>query len=142
MLAANPGEPLMPMAKIASGGELSRVLLALTRVLADRDGVGTIVFDEIDTGISGKAAQKVGLRLRQTAESETRRRQVLCVTHLAQIAARAQQHFLINKTVKDGRTYTQVTPLSEQEREQELARIIGGTVTPANLQAAKEMLQN
>ena len=142
LMSANIGEPAKPITRIASGGELSRIMLAIKSVLADADEIDTLIFDEIDTGISGKAAQKVGLRLRQTAESETRRRQVLCVTHLAQIAARAQQHFLINKTVKDGRTYTQVTPLSEQEREQELARIIGGTVTPANLQAAKEMLQN
>lgn len=142
LMSANVGEPAKPITRIASGGELSRIMLAIKSVLADADEIDTLIFDEIDTGISGKAAQKVGLRLRQTAESETRRRQVLCVTHLAQIAARAQQHFLINKTVKDGRTYTQVTPLSEQEREQELARIIGGTVTPANLQAAKEMLQN
>lgn len=142
LMSANIGEPAKPITRIASGGELSRIMLAIKSVLADADEIDTLIFDEIDTGISGKAAQKVGLRLRQTAESKTRRRQVLCVTHLAQIAARAQQHFLINKTIKDGRTYTQVTPLSEQEREQELARIIGGTVTPANLQAAKEMLQN
>ncbi len=142
LMSANIGEPAKPITRIASGGELSRIMLAIKSVLADADEIDTLIFDEIDTGISGKAAQKVGLRLRQTAESITRRRQVLCVTHLAQIAARAQQHFLINKTVKDGRTYTQVTPLSEQEREQELARIIGGTITPANLQAAKEMLQN
>lgn len=144
LMSANIGEPAKPIIRIASGGELSRIMLAIKSVLADADKIDTLIFDEIDTGISGKAAQKVGIRLRQTAESNTatRRRQVLCVTHLAQIAARAEQHFLINKSVKDGRTYTQVTPLSEQEREQELARIIGGTVTPANLQAAKEMLQN
>ncbi len=144
LMSANIGEPAKPITRIASGGELSRIMLAIKSVLADADEIDTLIFDEIDTGISGKAAQKVGIRLRQTAESNTatRRRQVLCVTHLAQIAARAQQHFLINKSVKDGRTYTQVTPLSEQQREQELARIIGGTVTPANLQAAKEMLEN
>ncbi len=144
LMSANVGEPAKPITRIASGGELSRIMLAVKSVLADADEIDTLIFDEIDTGISGRAAQKVGLRLRQTAESgETGRyRQVLCVTHLAQIAASAGQHFLINKSVRDGRTYTEVTPLSSAQREQELARIIGGTVTPANLQAAREMLAN
>ncbi|MBO5928549.1 MAG: DNA repair protein RecN, partial [Clostridia bacterium] len=144
LMSANVGEPPKPLSRIASGGELSRIMLAIKSVLADADEVDTLIFDEIDTGISGRAAQKVGIRLRQTAETvnKGRHRQVLCVTHLAQIAARAEQHFLISKAVKDGRTYTSVTPLQNTEREEELARIIGGTVTAANLQAAKEMLQN
>ncbi len=140
LLSANAGELPKPLARIASGGELSRIMLAIKSVLADADEVDTLIFDEIDTGISGRAALKVGARLRQTAESVGRRRQVLCVTHLAQIAAQANEHFLIEKTVRDGRTYTDVTQLSRADREQELARIIGGEVTGAAIQAAKEML--
>ncbi len=144
LMSANVGEPPKPITRIASGGELSRIMLAIKSVLADADEIDTLIFDEIDTGISGRAAQKVGNRLRRTANSTVvgRRRQVLCVTHLAQIAAQAQHHFLIEKSVRDGRTYTDVTPLSAEQREQELARIIGGTVTAANLQAAREMLEN
>lgn len=140
-MSANVGEPPKPIARIASGGELSRIMLAIKSVLADADEIDTLIFDEIDTGISGRAAQKVGNRLRKTACSTNgRHRQVLCVTHLAQIAAQAQQHFLIEKSVHNGRTYTAVTPLSGASRERELARIIGGTVTEINLQAAREML--
>lgn len=143
LMSANVGEPPKPITRIASGGELSRIMLAIKAVLADADEIDTLIFDEIDTGISGRAAQKVGDRLRKTADSTVagRHRQVLCVTHLAQIAAQAEQHYLIEKTVRDGRTYTAVTPLSREQREQELARIIGGTVTEANLQAAREMLR-
>lgn len=144
LMSANVGEPPKPITRIASGGELSRIMLAIKSVLADADEIDTLIFDEIDTGISGRAAQKVGDRLRRTADSTLadRHRQVLCVTHLAQIAAQAQHHFLIEKSVRDGRTYTAVTPLSAAQREQELARIIGGTVTEANIQAAREMLGN
>lgn len=140
LLSANAGELPKPLARIASGGELSRIMLAIKSVLADADEVDTLIFDEIDTGISGRAALKVGARLRQTADTANRRRQVLCVTHLAQIAAQANEHFLIEKSVRDGRTYTDVTMLSRAAREQELARIIGGEVTDAAIQAAKEML--
>ncbi len=140
LLSANAGELPKPLARIASGGELSRIMLAIKSVLADADEVDTLIFDEIDTGISGRAALKVGARLRQTADMANRRRQVLCVTHLAQIAAQANEHFLIEKSVRDGRTYTDVTCLSRADREQELARIIGGEVTDAAIQAAKEML--
>lgn len=140
LLSANAGELPKPLARIASGGELSRIMLAIKSVLADADEVDTLIFDEIDTGISGRAALKVGARLRQTAEGAHRRRQVLCVTHLAQIAAQANEHFLIEKSVRDGRTYTDVTRLSRTDRERELARIIGGEVTDAAIQAAKEML--
>ena len=144
LMSANVGEPPKPITRIASGGELSRIMLAIKSVLADADEIDTLIFDEIDTGISGRAAQKVGNRLRRTADSvlADRHRQVLCVTHLAQIAAQAQHHYLIEKSVRDGRTFTDVTPLSTEQREQELARIIGGTVTAANLQAAREMLEH
>ncbi len=140
LLSANAGEPVKPLAKIASGGELSRIMLAIKAVMADADDVDTLVFDEIDVGISGRAAQKVGTKLREIAQMEKKRTQVVCVTHLAQIAAQAHHHFLINKSVLDERTYTQVLALDMQAREHELARIIGGEVTPTNLQAAREML--
>lgn len=137
LIAANPGEPPKSIAKIASGGELSRIMLAIKSVLADVDDIDTLIFDEIDTGISGRAAQKVGMKLRQTAKN----RQILCVTHLAQIAAQAHNQYLIAKSVRDGRTYTQVTHLNDDGRERELARIIGGEVTEAALQTAREMLK-
>jgi len=141
LLSANPGEPVRSIARIASGGELSRIMLAIKSVMADVDEVETLIFDEIDAGISGRAAQKVGIKLRQTAETTAdRRRQVLCVTHLAQIACRAHHHLLIAKTVRNDRTFTEVMPLDAPGREQELARIIGGEVTEANLLAAREML--
>ncbi len=141
LLAANTGEPPRPLAKIASGGEMSRVMLALQTVLADVDDMETLVFDEIDTGVSGRAALKVGQKLHETAagRSGTRRRQVLCVTHLAQIAAQADHHLLIEKAVHDGRTFTNVTALDESGRERELARIIGGEVTEAAIGAAREL---
>ena len=140
LLSANAGEPVKPLAKIASGGELSRIMLAIKAVMADADDVDTLVFDEIDVGISGRAAQKVGSKLREIAQMEKKQTQVVCVTHLAQIAAQAHHHFLINKSVVDERTYTQVLALDTKAREQELARIIGGDITPTNLQAAREML--
>jgi len=136
LIAANPGEPPKPLAKIASGGELSRIMLALKSVMADADDIDTLIFDEIDTGISGFAANKVGIKLRTISG----KRQVICVTHLAQIGAQAHHHFLIKKTVRNGRTYTDVTPLDYEGRVQELARIIGGTISHAALEAAKEML--
>ena len=141
LMSANPGEPPRSIARIASGGELSRVMLAIKSVLADADDIDTLVFDEIDTGISGRAAWKVGVKLRETARGsdESRSRQVLCVTHLAQIAAQAHHHLLIAKSVRDGRTYTDVRPLDEDGRVEELARIIGGEDTPASREAAREM---
>lgn len=141
LISANRGEPVKPIAKIASGGELSRIMLAIQSVLADVDDIDTLVFDEIDTGISGQAAVKVGIKLHQTATGSSGkcRRQVLCVTHLAQIAAQAHHHLLISKSVRDNRTFTEVTVLDETGREQELARIISGSVTQAGLQAAREM---
>lgn len=135
LLSVNPGEPAKPLAQIASGGELSRMMLAIKSVMAEVDDIDTLIFDEIDTGISGHAAVKVGIKLRQTAAH----RQILCVTHLAQIAARAHHHLLIRKEVSDGRTRTAVLPLAAEDSEKELARIIGGGVTDVNLQAAREM---
>lgn len=136
LISPNQGEAPRPLARIASGGELSRIMLALKSVMADADDIDTLVFDEIDTGISGYAAHKVGIKLRETSKN----RQIICVTHLAQIAAQAHHHFLIEKSVRQGRTYTDVTVLDNAGREHELARIIGGAVSPVNLEAAREML--
>lgn len=137
-IAANPGEPAKSIARVASGGELSRIMLALKSVLADADEIDTLIYDEVDAGISGRAALKVGVKLRQTAAH----RQILCVTHLAQIAAQAHHHLLISKSVREGRTYTDVVPLDAAGRETELARIIGGEVTQAARTAAREMLDS
>ena len=137
LISTNVGEEPKPVAKIASGGELSRMMLAIKNVLADKDDIDTLVFDEVDTGISGSAAQKVGLKLKAVSKS----RQVLCVTHLAQIAALADSHFKIQKNVSDGKTYTNVTALDHNGRRDELARIIGGVeITQATLDYAEEML--
>lgn len=135
-IAANPGEPARSISRVASGGELSRIMLAMKSVLADIDDIDTLIYDEVDAGISGRAARKVGLKLHQTARS----RQILCVTHLAQIASQADHHLLIAKQVRQGRTYTEVTPLDGEGRELELARIIGGEATEAARTAAREML--
>lgn len=138
LLSTNPGEPPKPVAKIASGGELSRIMLAIKSVLAGKDEVDTLIFDEVDTGISGSAAQKVGLKLRQAAEGH----QVICVTHLAQIAALAQNHLLIQKKQQQDRTFTEITPLDAEGRANELARIMGGfPVTELMLENAREMLR-
>lgn len=137
LISTNAGEPAKPMAKIASGGELSRIMLAIKTVLAGKDEIDTLIFDEVDTGISGSAAQKVGQKLRQAAEN----RQVICVTHLAQIAALAGNHMLIQKNVKDNKTYTDIKLLDFEGRKHEIARIMGGTqITPLMLQNAEEML--
>lgn len=138
LISANAGEEPRPLSKIASGGELSRIMLSIKRVLAELDVVDTLIFDEIDTGISGRAAQKVGRTLRATAVG----RQVICVTHLAQIAALGEQHLLIEKSVESGRAYTRVAPLEREQRIRELARIIGGEpITEATLRSAQEMLE-
>ena len=136
LIAPNPGETPRPLSKIASGGELSRIMLAIKSVMAHADDIDTLVFDEIDTGISGYAAHKVGIKLRETSNS----RQVICVTHLAQIGAQAHHHFLIEKSVREGRTYRNVTALDYDGCIRELARIIGGSVSPAALETAREML--
>ena len=137
LMSANVGEDLRPIAKIASGGELARIMLALKNVLAEQESIATLVFDEVDTGVSGRAAQKVAEKLAQVA----RRKQVLCVTHLPQLAALADTHLLISKAERGGRTYTSVTPLDREGRKKELARIIGGThITETTLKSAEEML--
>ena len=137
-MSANAGEALKPMSKVASGGELARIMLAMKNVLAEKDQVNTLIFDEVDTGVSGRAAQKVAEKLRSVAAHK----QVLCVTHLPQLAALANTHLLIAKSERDGRTYTSVTPLDLEGRKRELARIIGGTnITETTLKSAEEMLR-
>ena len=136
-MSANAGEALKPLNKVASGGELARIMLALKNVLAEQDQIATLIFDEVDTGVSGRAAQKVAEKLRSVAKSK----QVLCVTHLPQMAALANTHLLIAKEERNGRTYTTVTPLDFDGRKRELARIIGGaTITETTLKSAEEML--
>lgn len=138
LVSANKGEPAKPMSKIASGGELSRIMLAIKTVLSGKDGVDTLIFDEVDTGISGSAANKVGQKLKQVSQN----RQVLCITHLAQIAALADNHLRISKHFEKERTFTQVEPLSFDGRKRELARIIGGdSITELQLEMAEEMLK-
>lgn len=138
MFSTNLGEPLKPLAKIVSGGEMSRIMLALKVILARVDGVATLVFDEIDTGISGRAAQAVGEKLARIAGD----RQVLCVTHLPQVAAMADNHFLIAKQAESGRTVTNVNSLDEDGRADEIARMIGGAeVSPFTIEAARDMLR-
>ena len=136
-MSANAGEALKPLSKVASGGELARIMLAMKNVLAEQDQVATLIFDEVDTGVSGRAAQKVAEKLRSVAKTK----QVLCVTHLPQLAALANTHLLIAKEERQGRTYTSVTPLNLEGRKRELARIIGGTnITETTLKSAEEML--
>lgn len=136
-MSANAGEALKPLSKVASGGELARIMLAMKNVLAEQDQVATLIFDEVDTGVSGRAAQKVAEKLRSVA----RNKQVLCVTHLPQLAALANTHLLIAKEERAGRTYTTVTPLDLEGRKRELARIIGGAhITETTLKSAEEML--
>ena len=138
LVSANKGEPPKPMSKIASGGELSRIMLAIKTVLSGKDKVDTLIFDEVDTGISGAAANKVGQKLKQVSQD----RQVLCITHLAQIASLADHHLLIAKHIEKDRTFTQVTPLDFEGRKREVARIIGGeAVTQLQLEMAEEMLK-
>lgn len=137
LMSANVGEDLKPIHKIASGGELARIMLALKNVLAENEDIGTMVFDEVDTGVSGRAAQKVARKMSDVA----RHKQVLCVTHLPQIAAMADVHFSVEKGEQDGRTYTAVEQLDRQRRKEELARLSGGEkVTEALLRSAGEML--
>lgn len=137
-ISTNPGEPPKPIAKIASGGELSRIMLAIKTVLAGTDDVDTMIFDEIDTGVSGRAAQKIGLKLKEIACG----RQVICVTHLAQIAALGDHHMLIEKKVQGGKTFTEVTALERDARKAEIARIMGGDViTELTLSGADELLR-
>ncbi len=137
LISANAGENVKPLHKIASGGELSRIMLAIKSVLADKDDVDTLIFDEIDTGISGRAADKVGMQLQKVSES----RQVICVTHLAQIAAYSNNHLLIEKNVSDDRTFTNVVSLDYEQQISEIARIMSGTDLTQNLyNSAKELI--
>lgn len=138
LISTNPGEPLLPMIKIASGGELSRIMLAVKSVLSGSDGVPTVVFDEVDTGVSGKTSRKIGIKLKTIARDV----QVLCVTHSAQIVSLADHHFYIYKEVVDDRTLTRVRELDESERIEEIARILGGMqVTDAQRESARELMK-
>ncbi len=137
MVSVNQGEELKPLSKVASGGELSRIMLAIKTVLSNADDIDTLIFDEVDAGISGKTASKVGEKLRQASED----RQIICITHLAQIACVSNNHLLIEKTTEVGKTYTKVLPLNREERIHELARIIGGSKTGSvSYKMAEEML--
>ena len=138
LMSANLGEALKPIQKVASGGELARIMLALKNVLAEGDQIGTLVFDEVDTGVSGRAAQKVAEKMAQVS----RGKQVLCVTHLPQIAAMADTHFSVQKGEREGRTYTRLERLDRSQRREELARLIGGaSITPSLLESAEELLR-
>ena len=137
-ISTNPGEAPKPLAKIASGGELSRITLAIKNAMADKDAVPTVIYDEIDSGVSGKAAGRIGEVLRQSAQGH----QILCITHTAQIAALADCHLLIQKNVSNERTYTEIHPLDENGRVEALARLISGDhVTELSRANAREMLQ-
>ena len=136
LISTNPGLPLRPLQTVASGGELSRIMLAIKSVMASKDQIGALIFDEIDTGISGRTAQKVSEKMAEIS----RGRQVIAITHLAQIASMADNHFLIEKRVEGGRTHTGVRKLSGEEETEELARILGGAqITEAVLANAREM---
>lgn len=138
LMSANTGETLRPIHKIASGGELARIMLAMKNVLSEQDHVGTMVFDEVDTGVSGRAAQKVAEKMARISRSK----QVLCVTHLPQLAAMADTHFSVEKGEKNGRTYTEVRRLEREQRRQELARLTGGShVSQTMLDGAEELLE-
>ena len=137
LLSTNPGLPLKPLSKIASGGELSRIMLAFKNIIAKNDDIGTLIFDEIDTGVSGGASRKIGLKLKEVSNNT----QVICVTHSAQIASFADRHLLISKDVENDKTYTKVVPLNFEERKYELARIMGGKeITESLLKSAEELL--
>lgn len=137
-IRTNPGEPFKSLSTVSSGGELSRIMLSLKTVLSGCDGVGTVVFDEIDTGVSGKTSSKIGISLKTLSKS----RQVICITHSAQVSAIAEHHFKISKNETDGRTFTTVSALENEERVQEIARILGGvTITDSVIKTAEELIQ-
>ena len=136
LISTNPGEPLKPLSKVASGGELSRIMLAMKAVLAKNDSIGTLIFDEIDAGISGRTAQMVSEKMNVIGKSH----QVICITHLPQIAAMADVHFLIEKSVVGENTVSRICPLEKEESVAELARMIGGVaITDTVLKSAREM---
>ena len=138
LISMNPGQPVKPLAEVASGGELSRTMLAIKSVMADRDQIETLIFDEIDVGISGRTAQKVAEKMALIGKNH----QVICITHLAQIAAQADSHYVIEKTVTEDITRTGIRVLSEEESVEELARILGGAViTETVRESAREMKQ-
>lgn len=139
LISPNPGEALKPLAKIASGGELSRIMLAIQNVLSENDNVGTMIFDEIDTGVSGSAAEKIA----KVLKSVGRKSQVICITHSAQVASYADTHFVVEKKVQNEKTYTYVTPLDRDGRVREVARIIGGVnITELQIKSASEMIDS
>ena len=136
MISTNPGSPLKPLDRVASGGELSRIMLAIKEVMADGDEIETLIFDEIDTGISGRTAQMVSEKMNVIA----RNHQIICITHLPQIAAMADAHFLIEKSVQDQTTISNIFEMSQEESVRELARMLGGVeITDTVLQSAQEM---
>ena len=136
LIMTNIGEDYKPLTKIASGGEMSRIMLAIKKVLADVDEVQTLVFDEIDTGISGKASNKVAEKMKQIANTH----QIICVTHLATIAAKGDTNYYINKEVKEGKTKTNISLLKDENLLKEIARIASGEITEVSLQYAKELI--
>ncbi len=139
LISVNPGEPPKPISKIASGGEISRIMLAVKNVMAGKDDIATMIFDEVDTGVSGKAAVKIGSKLKECAAN----RQVICVTHLAQVAAYGDGHFKIEKNISSNRTFTTVTTLEGGDRVEEIARImVGDNITDNSIISAKELLEN
>lgn len=136
MISTNPGEPLMPLAKIASGGELSRIMLGIKTIMAGQDDIDTLIFDEIDTGISGRTAQKVAEQMKLLSKKH----QIICITHLPQIAAMADNHLKIEKTSEGNETSTKIYPLDEEKSVEELARMLGGAeITETVMQNAREM---
>ena len=138
LISTNPGEPLKPLERIVSGGELSRIMLALKTVFVDKDEIPTVIFDEIDTGISGRVAQSVAEKMYVISDDH----QVFCVTHLPQIASMSDYHFKVAKDVIDNKTYTNVIQLSHKEKEEEIARMIGGVeITKITLENSKELIK-
>ena len=135
MICTNVGEGMKPLSKIASGGEMARIMLAIKNVLADVDEVGTLVFDEIDTGISGKAGQAVGEKMKEIAKNH----QVICITHLPAIAAKGDYNYYIHKQTKENKTYTNIKQLNEEETIEEIARISSGEITEIAKAHAKEL---
>jgi DNA repair protein RecN (Recombination protein N) len=138
LFSANPGEQPKPLVKIASGGELSRVMLALKSIFAEYDAIPVLIFDEVDAGIGGKTAERVGEKLKKLSA----KRQVLCATHLPQIASMGDFHLKVDKKRKNGRTYIEVTEISGDDRLSEIARMLSGTITEVSLKHAKELLNN